>query len=303
MAFLIPELDILDGEGMLNLKNKNKKNRIETSENNLGVVFWIAVFWLILITFCAAFAGILPFQDPLKTNLSNTFKPLFETGHILGTDPVGRDMLSRLVFGAQVSLIIAFTAPFISLILGVILGICAGYFRGKVDATIGIFVDSILAFPNIIAIIAILYFLGPTLLNMILVLGFFGMVADLRVARANAILNSEREFVLAARAQGASHLRIMIRELLPNVVIPVLALAIIGMSRVIVIEGILSFLGVGLPPPEPTWGKMISEGYTEMSFAPHITFVPAVAMFFTILSFNLIGDRLRTITNARAGQI
>ena len=154
-----------------------------------------------------------------------------------------------------------------------------------------------------VAIIAILYFLGPTLLNMILVLGFFGMVADLRVARANTILYSEREFVLTARALGASNIRIMVKELLPNVIIPVLALAVIGMSRVIVIEGILSFLGVGLPPPEPTWGKMISEGYVEMASSPHITFLPAAAMFFTILSFNLIGDRLRTLTNARTGQI
>ena len=228
---------------------------------------------------------------------------MFTEGHILGTDPVGRDMLGRIVYGAQVSLKIAYTAPLISLVLGVTFGMCAGYFRGKVDGAIGIFVDAILAFPNIVAIMAILFFLGPTLLNMILVLGFFGMVGDLRVARANTILYAKREFVLAARAQGASHLRIMFKELLPNVIIPVLALAVIGMSRVIVIEGILSFLGVGLPPPNPTWGKMISEGYSEMGYAPHVTFVPAAAMFFTILSFNLIGDRLRTLTNAKTGQL
>mgnify|MGYP006098159431 CR=1 FL=1 len=277
--------------------------KAKSSKANLGAVFWLSVAWVLLIIFCAVFASVLPFQDPLKTNLSNTFKPIFETGHILGTDPVGRDMLSRLVYGAQVSLIIAFTAPFISLFLGVTFGLCAGYFQGKVDMVIGIFVDAILAFPNIIAIIAILYFLGPTLLNMILILGFFGMVGDLRVARANTILYCKREFVMTSRAQGASNLRIMIKELLPNVIIPVLSLAIIGMSRVIVIEGILSFLGVGLPPPEPTWGKMISEGYTEMDYAPHVTFLPAAAMFFTILSFNLIGDRLRTLTNARVGQL
>lgn len=269
----------------------------------LGFVFWLAVFWVALITFGAVFADFLPFADPLKTNLSKTFHPIGQDGFILGADQIGRDMLSRIVHGAQISLKLAFTAPFISLVLGVTLGMCAGYFRGRVDGAIGIFVDSILAFPNIIAIMAILFFLGPTLINMILVLGFFGMVGDLRVARANTILYGEREFVIAARAQGASHLRIMFKELLPNVIIPVLALAIIGMSRVIVIEGILSFLGVGLPPPTPTWGKMISEGYSELGYAPHVTFVPAAVMFFTILSFNLIGDRLRTLTNARAGQI
>ena len=271
--------------------------------SRLGIVFWIAVSWVCIITFSAAFADFLPFQDPLKTNLRNTFGKMFTEGHILGTDPVGRDMLGRIVYGAQVSLKIAYTAPLISLVLGVTFGMCAGYFRGKVDGAIGIFVDAILAFPNIVAIMAILFFLGPTLLNMILVLGFFGMVGDLRVTRANTILYAKREFVLAARAQGASHLRIMFKELLPNVIIPVLALAVIGMSRVIVIEGILSFLGVGLPPPNPTWGKMISEGYSEMGYAPHVTFVPAAAMFFTILSFNLIGDRLRTLTNAKTGQL
>jgi len=300
MVSSIPGLGILVGADMINSSFRKTK---KSGNRKLGKVFWIAVGWLSVIIFCASFASLLPFQDPLKTNLSNTFKPIFAIGHLLGTDPVGRDMLSRLIYGAQVSLIIAFTAPVLSLLFGVTLGICAGYFRGKVDATIGILVDSILAFPNIIAIIAILYFLGPTLLNMILVLGFFGMVADLRVARANTILYSEREFVLTARALGASNIRIMVKELLPNVIIPVLALAVIGMSRVIVIEGILSFLGVGLPPPEPTWGKMISEGYVEMASSPHITFLPAAAMFFTILSFNLIGDRLRTLTNARTGQI
>ena len=288
-------------------RGKIANEKLHSSEKRtwtpFGLVFWMSVGWVFIITFCAIFAEMLPFQDPLKPDLSNTFGPMFSNGHILGTDPIGRDMLSRIVNGAQISLKIAYSAPVISLVLGLTFGICAGYFRGKIDGLIGIGVDSILAFPNIIAIIAILFFLGPTLFNMILVLGFFGMVGDLRVARANTILYSERDFVLAARAQGASHLRIMFKELLPNVIIPVLALAVIGMSRVIVIEGILSFLGVGLPPPNPTWGKMISDGFSEMSYAPHVTFVPAVAMFLTILSFNLIGDRLRTLTNARTAQI
>jgi len=276
---------------------------IKSVWQRFGPVFWICVGWVLVITFCAVFADYLPFQDPLKTDMSHTFSPPGANGHLLGSDPLGRDLLARIVHGAQVSLAIAYSAPLISLVLGVALGICAGYFRGRTDYVIGIFVDSILAFPNIVAIMAVLFFLGPTLLNMILILGFFGMVGDLRVARANTLRFAEREFVLAARAQGASHLRIMRRELLPNVIIPVLALAIIGMSRVIVIEGILSFLGVGLPPPNPTWGKMISEGYSEMAYSPHVTFVPAAAMFFTILSFNLIGDRLRTLTNARGGQL
>lgn len=147
-----------------------------------------------------------------------------------------------------------------------------------------------------------LFFLGTTLLNMILVLGFFGMVGDIRVSRATTLQFREREFVTAARAQGASHLRILVRELLPNVIIPVLALMLFGMSRVIIIEGALAFLGVGLGPPTPSWGKMIADGFAELAFRPHVTFVPAAWMFLTILSLNLIGDRLRSMSDVRSSQ-
>lgn len=218
----------------------------------------------------------------------------------MGTDTIGRDLLSRAIYGARISLLIAYTAPFIALVFGLALGISAGYFRGRVDSAISIFIDSILAFPNIIAIIAILFFLGTTMTNMILVLGFFGIPGDTRIARANTVLFAEREFVLAARAQGASHLRILVRELLPNVILPLLSLVLFGKSIVIIIEAALAFLGIGIPPPTPTWGRMISEGFGEIGTFPHVTFVPAGVMFLTILSFNLIGDRLRAMTDVRS---
>ncbi len=269
----------------------------------VGFVFWLCVGWLFLISFCAIFADILPFDDPLSTDLDQQFAPILSEGHLLGTDSVGRDMLSRVVYGARISLQLAFTAPFISLAFGLILGMSAGYYRGRVDTAVSVFTDSILAFPNIVGVMVILFFFGSTLPVMIVALAFFGIPPEVRVARANTILFAEREFVMAARAQGASNLRIMVRELLPNVIIPMLSLVLFGMSIVIVIEGALAFLGVGFPPPTPTWGKMIADGFEEIAKAPQVTFVPAGVMFLTILSLNMIGDRLRALTDVKTSAV
>lgn len=256
-----------------------------------------------MICLFAIFANVLPIDDPLTTDLDNLFLPIFSDGHLLGTDAVGRDMLSRAIYGARISLVLAFTAPFLSLIAGLALGLPAGYFRGRVDTAVSVFVDSILAFPNIVGVMVILFFLGASLPVMILALAFFGIPAEVRVARANTILFSEREFILAAQAQGASSLRIMVRELLPNVIVPMLSLVLFGMSIVIIIEGALAFLGVGFPPPTPSWGKMIADGFEDISRAPHVTLVPAAVMFLTILSLNMIGDSLRAITDVKASTV
>ena len=269
----------------------------------VGFVFWLSVGWLALICLSAICADFLPIDDPLATNLDKQFLPPFSEGHLLGTDPIGRDTLSRVVHGARISLQLAFTAPFLSLVAGLALGLSAGYFRGRVDTAVGIFTDSILAFPNIVGVMVVLFFLGASLPVMILALAFFGIPPEVRVARANTILFAEREFVMAARAQGASNLRIMVRELLPNVILPMLSLVLFGMSIVIIIEGALAFLGVGFPPPTPSWGKMIADGFDEISRAPQVTFVPAGVMFLTILSLNMIGDSLRALTDVKGSSV
>ena len=269
----------------------------------LGIVFWLCVGWLVFICLSALLAPWLPLHDPLSTNLDRQFEPPLSEGYFLGTDAVGRDLLSRAIHGGRVSLTLAFTAPFLSLAAGLALGLSAGYFRGRVDTTVSVFTDSILAFPNIVGVMVILFFFGATLPVMILALAFFGIPPEVRVARANTILFAEREFVLAARAQGASSIRIMVRELLPNVIVPMLSLVLFGMSIVIIIEGALAFLGVGFPPPTPTWGKMVGDGFEEISKAPHITFVPAGVMFLTILSLNMIGDRLRALSDVKASAV
>ena len=269
----------------------------------VGLLFWLGLGWLVFICLSAILADFLPIDDPLSTNLDKQFLPLFSDGYLLGTDHVGRDMLSRVIYGARISLQLAFTSPFLSLAIGLALGLSAGYFRGRIDSVISIFTDSILAFPNIVGVMVVLFFFGPNLIVMILALAFFGIPAEVRVARANTILFSEREFVMAARAQGASGFRIMVRELLPNVILPMLSLVLFGMSIVIIIEGALAFLGVGFPPPTPTWGKMIADGFDEISRAPHVTFVPSAVMFLTILSLNMVGDSLRALTDVKASSV
>ncbi len=278
-------------------------NIVQPWWRRLGIVFWLCVGWLVFIGFGALLAPWLPLYDPLSTNLDRQFEPPFSEGYLLGTDAVGRDLLSRAIHGGRVSLTLAFTAPFLSLAVGLVLGLSAGYFRGRVDTAVSVFTDSILAFPNIVGVMVILFFFGATLPVMILALAFFGIPPEVRVARANTILFAEREFVLAARAQGASSIRIMVRELLPNVIVPMLSLVLFGMSIVIIIEGALAFLGVGFPPPTPTWGKMVGDGFEEISKAPHITFVPAGVMFLTILSLNMIGDRLRALSDVKASAV
>jgi peptide/nickel transport system permease protein len=235
----------------------------------------------------------------LEQNYDALYAP-FSAEHWLGCDMYGRDLLSRILYGASVSLRVACTSPFIGMTIGLILGMMAGYFRGKIDSFVSIFIDSILAFPNIVLAIAVLFYAGATMTNLILVISFYTIPQFTRIARANTILYAQRDFVLAAHAQGASHFRILYRELFPNIFVPVAAFSLLIMSFTIVLEGGLSFLGVGLPPPTPTWGRMIADGIEGLADDPKIVFIPSLFMFLTILSLNLIGDRLRAFTDVKA---
>ncbi len=275
--------------------------RIE-DQRRLGMIFWLATSWILLILAATISTNFLPFIDPLEQDYA-AVNERWGAQYWVGTDHLGRDMFSRLIHGAGISFRVAFTSPFIGMAIGLTLGMCAGYFRGKVDSGVSILIDSILAFPNIVLAIAVLFFAGPTIINLVLVIAFYTIPQFTRVARANTLLYAQREFVIAARAQGASHLRILLRELLPNVMVPVAAYSLLVMSFTIVLEGTLSFLGVGIPPPTPTWGRMISEGLDELSENPFISMYPSLFMFLTILSLNLMGDRLRTMTDVKASSL
>jgi len=268
------------------------------SRRPLGKLFWLATGWIALVFLASALADVLPVPDPTHMEMLDRRQPP-SAGHWLGTDGLGRDMLSRLIHGARVSLTVGILAPLIGLIVGGTLGMSAGYFRRSTETVILGAVDVLLAFPPLVLALAITAYLGQTIANLTYVIGLLSIPAFTRVARAATLSLAEREFVLAARAAGASEPRILIRELLPNVIQPMLAFFLLAVAVTIVVEGALSFLGLGVPPPAPSWGSMIGEGRESLEIAPRIAFLPAIAMFVTVLAFNFVGDTFRAITDPR----
>ena len=248
------------------------------------------------------FADILPLHDPAASDFANLkSRPSLE--YWFGTDVVARDIFSRVIYGARISLTVAFFAPVFGMMIGLALGMLAGYYRGAVESMIVGTTDVILAFPNIVLAMCILFFAGANVINLIIVLTITSIPANTRIARASTLVQAEREYVTAAQAQGASTLRILWREIMPNIVLPQLAYTLSFMAIIIMIEGSLSFLGVGVPPPTPTWGGMIAMGFSDINTDPHITFLPALVLFLTVLSLNLIGDRLRRKFDLRSGAL
>jgi len=269
----------------------------------VGVLFIGSVAWIVLIGLSAIFAEWLPIQSPTDMDLLAKRAPLFSPGHILGTDHLGRDELSRLIYGGRVSLLVGLLAPVIGVIIGGCLGMVAGYFRGRLETFAVGGVDVLLAFPPLVFVLAVTAFMGQSVANITIVIGVLGIPAFTRVARAVTLTLSEREFVTAARALGATHSRILIRELLPNVALPLLAFFLLAVAVTIVVEGALSFLGLGVPPPTASWGSMIGEGRENLDIAPWLAFLPAGFMFLTVLAFNVIGDTLRALTDPRPGAL
>ena len=269
----------------------------------VGVLFIASVAWIALIGLSAIFADWLPIQSPTDMDLLAKRAPLFSPGHILGTDHLGRDELSRLIYGGRVSLLVGLLAPVIGVIVGGCLGMVAGYFRGRFETFAVGGVDVLLAFPPLVFVLAVTAFMGQSVANITIVIGVLGIPAFTRVARAVTLTLSEREFVTAARALGATHSRILIRELLPNVALPLLAFFLLAVAVTIVVEGALSFLGLGVPPPTASWGSMIGEGRENLDIAPWLAFLPAGFMFLTVLAFNIVGDTLRALTDPRPGAL
>ncbi len=271
-------------------------------KRRLGLLFWFAIVWIAIIFALAIFAPVLPLQNPVDMDMLER-RAWFSTEHWLGTDGLGRDELSRLIYGARVSLTVGLCAPMIGLTIGGALGLLAGYFRGRFETVVVGSMDVLLAFPPLIFALAIVAYLGQSIPNLTFILGFLGIPAFMRVSRAATLTLARREFVIAAEALGASHARILLRELLPNVFLPLFAFFLLGVAVTIVVEGSLSFLGLGVPPPMASWGSMIGEGRESLEVAPRLAFLPAFAMFITVLAFNLVGDTLRAITDPRQGAL
>ena len=268
----------------------------------LGPLFVCAIGWIVLIGLAAILAGVLPLASPTDMDVLARRAPP-SAQHLLGTDQLGRDELARLIYGARISLTVGLLAPVIGVTVGGCLGMLAGYFRGRLETLTVAGVDVLLAFPPLVFALAVTAYLGQSVLNLTLVIGVLGIPAFTRVARAVTLSLSEREFVTAARALGATHTRILLRELLPNVALPLLAFFLLGVAVTIVVEGALSFLGLGVPPPAPSWGSMIGEGRESLDLAPWLAFLPAGFMFATVLAFNIVGDTLRALTDPRPGTL
>jgi len=268
----------------------------------LGPLFWTAIGWMMLVFAVAILAPVLPLPSPTDMDMLERRAPI-STLHWLGTDGLGRDELSRLVYGARISLTVGLFSPVIGITIGGALGLLAGYFRGRFETLVVGSMDTLLAFPPLILALAVTAYLGQSIFNLTCILGVLGIPAFMRVARASTLTLARREFVIAAQALGASHARILLRELLPNVALPLVAFFLLGVAVTIVVEGALSFLGLGVPPPISSWGSMIGEGRESLEIAPQLAFIPAIAMFLTVLSFNLVGDTLRALTDPRQGAL
>jgi peptide/nickel transport system permease protein len=267
----------------------------------LGPLFWAAIGWMSLVFAAAALAGLLPFGPTEMDMLERRAPP--SALHWLGNDGLGRDELARLIYGARVSLTVGLCAPVIGITIGGALGMLAGYFRGRFETLVVGSMDVLLAFPPLILALAVTAYLGQSILNLTCILGVLGIPAFMRVARAATLTLARREFVIAAQALGATNARILLRELLPNVILPLFAFFLLGVAVTIVVEGALSFLGLGVPPPVSSWGSMIGEGRESLEMAPRLAFIPAITMFLTVLSFNLVGDTLRALTDPRQGAL
>ncbi|HTD54847.1 MAG TPA: ABC transporter permease [Silvibacterium sp.] len=247
----------------------------------------------------AAFAPLISPANPASIDLNHRLAPP-GPGHWLGYDELGRDILSRTIYGARLSLIVAVSVVSCSLFLGLLLGGIAGYYGGVPDTMLNIFVmNAFLALPGILLAIAFVAFLGPGMINLILALSIGGWVGYARLVRGQVLAVREREFVEAARALGASDLRIFVRHILPNIVQPLIVQSAIGMAGAVLAEATLSFLGLGVPPPAASWGSMLNDARSHLFDAPHLVIFPALAVMLCVLSFNFLGDALRDYLDPR----
>jgi len=264
----------------------------------LNLTARIGLVVLILFVLVALFAPLVSPLDPNEQNLSRRLEGT-SVQNLLGRDEFGRDILSRIIYGSRVSLAVGILVISISLTIGVSIGIVVGYLGGWLDELAMRVVDIVLAFPGILLAIALMAVLGQSLFNVVLALCITGWAPFARLARGEALSVRERQFVLAARALGASTLRVVARHILPNIISPILVKATLGMAGVIVAEAALSFLGLGVRPPTPSWGAMLNAGRAFILVTPHLVVFPGIAIMLVVLSLNFFGDGLRDLLDPR----
>ena len=260
----------------------------------------VGVVLVILFFLCAIFAPWLAPYDPAGIDLpSRLTTPT--SSHWCGTDELGRDICSRLIYGARISMLVGSCVVFASLGIGLIIGSIAGYYGGRIDRFVNVvLMNAFLSFPGILLAIAFVAFRGPGIFNLVLALSLGGWVGYARLVRVQTLATREREFVEAARALGASDMRVIVRHILPNIIQPVIVQAAIGMAGAILAEATMSFLGLGVPPPTASWGTMLNDARAHLFDAPHLVLFPAMTVMLAVLSFNFIGDALRDLLDPRS---
>ncbi len=263
--------------------------------NKLAVIGMVI---LGIFLFCAIFAPWVAPYDPLEQNLVRRREPPSRE-HLLGLDEVGRDILSRIIFGARVSLQVGVASVSMAIIVGALLGAISGFLGGWVDNVIMRLMDIMLAFPSLLLAIAIVAILGPGLLNMLYAIAFVSIPTYARIVRASVLANKEQEYVTAARAIGCSSFHILFKHIMPNSLTPLIVQGTLGIATAILDAAGLSFLGLGAQPPTPEWGAMLGQGRGSVFTAPHIVLFPGLAIMLTVLGFNLLGDGLRDALDPR----
>jgi oligopeptide transport system permease protein len=262
-----------------------------------------SLIFVLLLIFAAISAPLLQrvglLQDPIAQDVVNNYLGPGAPHHILGTDDLGRDVLSKVIFGSQVSLTIGILVQAIVLVIGGSIGLVAGYFGGWIDNLLMRFTDIMYAFPDLLFVLIIVAALGPTLLNIFVAIGVVSWVGLARLVRGQVLSIKEKEYVEAANAAGSPPVKIILQHLLPNSLGPVIVSLTFGIPAAIFTEAVLDFLGVGIRPPQPTWGVMVFEGYAAVDAYPYLVIIPCVALSLTMLAFNFIGDGLRDALDPR----
>lgn len=289
-AFDAPASDPVGSEAIIHKKK------------GFGALFWFCVVWIGLVILSAVFASLIGLQDPNNQNFA-----LINTGpsfaHWFGTDDLGRDIFSRVIYGGRISLTVGFGAMVIGMAIGGSLGMIAAYRRGAVDTLVSAASYVMLAFPALVAVIAIVAFWGHSVIKITIIVGVATVPLVYRVVRAATLTYSTREFVTAAKAQGATDWRIITKELLPNVMPAIVSFFLIGVASVIILEGALAFLGLSVQAPTASWGNMINESRTYLSSNPWLVLFPSLAMVLFLIALNLIGDMLRTALDPQESKL
>ena len=258
----------------------------------------IALVFILLILAAAVLAPIIAPYDPASTD-SRSVLTAPSKEHLFGTDRLGRDIFSRIIYGSRISLSIGFIAVGIAVLIGIFIGAIAGYYGGSIDSILMRFVDIMLCFPTIFLILAVISLLEPSIFNIMAIIGATSWMGISRLVRAEVLTLKERDFVAASRVMGASDLWIISKHLIPNAIAPVLVSATLGVGGAILIESALSFLGIGVQPPTPSWGNILMDGRSTLGVAWWLTVFPGLFILFTVLAYNIVGETLRDISEPR----